>query len=299
MQAPSTTDSSTTAAPAATRSYLIASTPRSGSTLLCEALGATGVAGQPEEYYQHRRKTGLPRRPLEYFEDALTPEVEQILGHYTRVDDEPSLFDPRRFPSYREYLDWTIAQATTPNGVFGAKVMWGYFNGFVDSLRDMQGNAVMPTRAVLERTFPGLDRWIFVTRRDKPRQAISLWKAIQNWTWKREGEGGPVVAHDLVYSFSAIHYLVRQLEEQDREWLIWFGAAGLAPRTVVYEDFVADYVGTTRDLLGFLGIEAPDRLEPRPKRMQRQADDLNERWLEQYRIDAGQAAGTPPAATAD
>src|SRR6476469_291598 len=99
MQAPSTTDSSTPAAPAAIRSYLIASTPRSGSTLLCEALGATGVAGLPEEYYQ----------------EGLTPEVEQILGHYTRVDDEPSLFDPRRFGSYREYLEWTIAQATTPN----------------------------------------------------------------------------------------------------------------------------------------------------------------------------------------
>ena len=298
MQAPSP-EAAAASAPPATRSYLIASTPRSGSTLLCEALSSTGVAGHPEEYYQHRRKTGLPRRPLEYFEEGgLTPEIEGILGHYTRVDDEPSLFDPRRFTGYREYLDWTITQATTPNGMFGAKVMWGYFNGFVDRLRDMQGNAVMPTRAVLEGTFPGLDRWIFVTRRDKPRQAISLWKAIQNWTWKRDEEGGPVVAHDLVYSFEAIHHLVLQLEQQDRDWLIWFGAAGLSPRTVVYEDFVADYVGTTRDLLDFLGVQPPQRLQPRPQRMQRQADDLNERWLEQYRSEAGRARGTLPAATA-
>ena len=41
--------------PRPVQSYLIASTPRSGSTLLCEALTNTGVAGRPEEYYQHRR----------------------------------------------------------------------------------------------------------------------------------------------------------------------------------------------------------------------------------------------------
>jgi LPS sulfotransferase NodH len=279
----------------ATRSYLICSTPRSGSTLLCEALGATGVAGRPEEYYQHRRKTGLPRRPLEYFEDIESPEIHDILGEYTRVDDEPSLYDPRRFPTYRDYLDWTIAQATTPNGVFGAKVMWGYFNGFVDSLRDVLGNAVLPTRAVLERTFPGLDRWIFMTRRDKPRQAISLWKAIQNWTWKREEGGGPVIRHDLVYSFEAIHHLVRQLEQQERDWLAWFGQAGIEPRTVVYEDFAPRYEETALELLDFLSIPRPADLEFGPRRMTRQADALNEEWLEQYRRDAGERAATLPA----
>jgi LPS sulfotransferase NodH len=84
-----------------TLSYLICSTPRSGSTLLCEALTNTGVAGSPEEYYQHRRKTGMPRRPLEYFEDVETPDIDAILGAYTRVDDEVSLFDPRRYGTYR------------------------------------------------------------------------------------------------------------------------------------------------------------------------------------------------------
>ncbi len=275
-----------------TRSYLICSTPRSGSTLLCEALTATGVAGRPEEYYQHRRKTGLPRRPLEYFEDVDIPEVRSILGDYTRVDDEPSLYDPRRFPDYRAYLDWTMEQATTPNGVFGAKVMWGYFNGFVDSLRDVLGNAVLPTRAVLERTFPGLDRWIFMTRREKPRQAISLWKAIQNWTWKRD-DGGPVIAHELVYSFAAIDHLVGQLEAQERDWLAWFTEAGIMPRTVVYEDFVRRYEETALELLEFLAIA--DRPSFAERRMTRQADRLNDEWLERYRRDAAAAGARLPA----
>jgi trehalose 2-sulfotransferase len=266
------------------RSYLIASTPRSGSTLLCEALANTGVAGRPDEYYQHRRKTGLPRRPLEYFEDALTPEIADVLGAYSRVDDELSLYDPRRFPEYRAYLDWTIAQGTTPNGVFGAKVMWGYFNGFVDSLRDVHENAVLSTRAVLERTFPGLDRWIFVTRRDKVRQAISLWKAIQNWTWRREDGTGTVIAHDLRYSYDAIGHLAAQLAEQEREWQAWFQEAGIEAFVVVYEDFAQRYEGTAIDILAFLGIDVLPAFGPR--RMTRQSDALSDEWAERFRREA-------------
>ena len=56
--------------PLRTTSYLICSTPRTGSSLLCDALTATGVAGRPEEYFQFRARTGFPRRPQEYFEGA-------------------------------------------------------------------------------------------------------------------------------------------------------------------------------------------------------------------------------------
>ena len=34
-----------------TISYMICATPRSGSTLLCEALRNTGLAGYPDEYF--------------------------------------------------------------------------------------------------------------------------------------------------------------------------------------------------------------------------------------------------------
>ena len=33
------------------KSYLICATPRSGSSLLCEALRNTGLAGKPDEYF--------------------------------------------------------------------------------------------------------------------------------------------------------------------------------------------------------------------------------------------------------
>ena len=48
----------------AERSYLVCATPRSGSTLVCKALRATGVAGRPEEYFEALLHSGRPRRQL-------------------------------------------------------------------------------------------------------------------------------------------------------------------------------------------------------------------------------------------
>ena len=41
------------------RSYLVCATQRSGSTLLCELLKDTGVAGRPEEYFEAVRARSL------------------------------------------------------------------------------------------------------------------------------------------------------------------------------------------------------------------------------------------------
>jgi hypothetical protein len=48
------------------RSYLVCATPRSGSTLVCQALKATRVAGNPEEYFEAVPGTGIPRVPVDY-----------------------------------------------------------------------------------------------------------------------------------------------------------------------------------------------------------------------------------------
>ncbi|HMF66717.1 MAG TPA: Stf0 family sulfotransferase, partial [Phyllobacterium sp.] len=36
----------------AARSYVICGTPRSGSTLLCDLLESTGIAGRPASYFR-------------------------------------------------------------------------------------------------------------------------------------------------------------------------------------------------------------------------------------------------------
>ena len=67
-------------------SYLVCATPRSGSTLLCEALINTGLAGHPKEYYEALRHSGLPRRPREYFTGLDNAGILDLLGEYSTLD---------------------------------------------------------------------------------------------------------------------------------------------------------------------------------------------------------------------
>lgn len=285
--------------PSITTSYLICSTPRSGSTLLCEALRNSGLAGRPEEYFQHRMQTGVPRRPTEYFDGVRSAEIFDILGSYTRVDDEEIPFDPRGFASYEAFLDWVRAEGTTPNGVFGGKVMWGYFNGFVDRLRRVVRNAVIETPDVLDRVFPDL-HYVWVTREDKVGQAISLWKAIQTWTWRRDDGNGSLPGHELRYSFDAIDHLAKQLVHDEVEWHRYFDRAGVRPHTVVYEQFVERYEQTAIDILGHLGVACPAGHTFGERRMRRQADQLSAEWSRRYWAEAQRRReGAPPGRLTD
>ena len=113
-------------------SYLICTTPRSGSTLLCELLADTGIAGRPDEYFQQLRSTGLPMRPRDYL-DGVAPEIVPAEAH-DGESEQHNLYDPYRFFDFDEYVGWVKARATTPNGVFAAKIMWPYMAGLVDGL---------------------------------------------------------------------------------------------------------------------------------------------------------------------
>ena len=208
------------------RSYLVCATPRSGSTLLCHLLAQTGLAGRPEEYFEALRHSGIPRRPAEYFDPERHANIIERLAFREMPDGEQPRPNPLWRPeSYDRYLDWVLEEGTTPNGVFGAKLMWGYLGDFADLLRGIEGNAGLPIPALLDRSFPDL-RYVQITRRDKVRQAVSLWKAVQTQAWRAGAGGGERV--EPVFSFRAINFLVRQLTAHDASWDAYFLGLGAA-----------------------------------------------------------------------
>jgi LPS sulfotransferase NodH len=260
--------------------YFVCATPRSGSTLLCEALTETGIAGRPREYFEALRGTDLPRQPQEYF-SPLPADVEALLPRFAQRPD-PQLAD------YAAYLDDVRAEATTPNGVFAAKLMWGYFGEFVARLRELPAYAhaggVLET---MDAAFPGA-RYVEVLRRGKVEQAVSLWTAIQTQSW-RAGDGGAALA-DPVYHRGALEHLVSHLAEHERAWSAFFDSARVRPLVVVYEDLVADWEPTLRRVLAFLEIEGAEDVElPRPP-LARQSDDRSRAWVERYLLEVGGAA---------
>ena len=262
----------------ATRSYLVCATPRSGSTLLCHLLAQTRVAGCPEEYFEALAHSGVPRRPYEYFDADEHPElVERLRASFP--GDEPPHWSRGR---YGEYLAEVLDRGTTPNGVFGAKLMWGYALDFAELLHTIPQYEGRALHELLPAVFPDL-RYVRVVRRERLRQAVSLWRAIQTAAWRRHPDEDAPEDRDVLYDGEAIEALCGQLGDHDRAWDAFFERAGAEPYVVVYEDFVADRETTVRGVLGHLGIEAPDDLHIPAPRMERQADSTSEDWIERFR----------------
>ena len=242
-----------------TKSCLVCATPRSGSTLLCALLEGTGVAGRPQEFFERLAHSGLPRQPREYFEGV---EDAELLAHLAPTDPgAPDDADP---------IPAALAAGTTPNGVFGAKLMWTHLLDLADRL-GRPADAALPSDR-----FPD-PSYVHVTRGDKVAQAVSLWRAVQTRAWRA---GDVKEEGSAVYHGGAIGHLATQLAEQDEAWRGWFAANGIRPLTIAYEDLAGDAEATTASVLDHLGV-GPAAIPAPPLR--RQGDDRSARWAERYR----------------
>jgi len=279
------------------RSYIVCATPRSGSTLVCHALGETGVAGRPEEYFEALRHSGRPRRPEEYFVGVEDPTIRDHLGERA-VGSELQPRSPLwSRAAYDRYLEWAFEAGTTPNGVFGAKLMWGYFGDFVSLLRNVPAYRDVPLAELLPTVFPDLT-FVRVVRANKVRQAVSLWKAVQTATWREDQASAKAVSLEdgdsppyrsfieehrpqLRFHYRAIEHLLEQILIEESRWDAFFEHAGIKPMLVLYENFAADYETSTMRLLERLDLSPPDDFEFEP-RMKRQSDNVNDDWVERY-----------------
>src|SRR5260221_11270540 len=136
-------------------SYTIWFSQRTGSTLLCEALASTGIAGKPGEW---------------------------LLNDY----------GPGNVESFRQKM-W--AAATSPDGIFGLKIahnastrkLIGELRGLPDCPKEPKNDAV-----IWDCLCPN-GKHLFMTRRNKVRLAVSWWRAIKSDEWHRKTGDAPKV----------------------------------------------------------------------------------------------------------
>lgn len=226
--------------------YLIYSTKRSGSFLLCEALWNTGLAGRPKEYFT----------PLESL--FLADEVD-----------------------IAAYLGTVFEQGTTPNGVCGAKLIWEDIDVFLEKARQTPRYRQMATAAILQDLLPNLHH-IRITRRDKVRQAISALRAYQTGAWIWFDGDAPITVAEPVFDFEAIEMLIETIKGHEMSLQQYFLEAGITPFDVVYEDLAHAYEATAVRVLQHLRITIPEPLVFGSRRMKRQSDALSEDWVRRY-----------------
>ena len=278
-----------------TRCYLVCATPRSGSTLLCEALESSEVAGRPREYFEELKETGVPRRPREYFWGLRSPGVLRQLPPDSQLDRSGEQRPTWDRDDYARHLAASLAEGTTPNGVFGAKLMWSYFPDFLELMRGIPRFGGMGDGSLLNTAFPDL-HYVFISRSDKVRQAVSLWRALQTWVWREQesasaGQSGAPEQRDTpdqrsVYSFDAIDHLLDQLRRHEDAWRGFFFRIGQRPLALYYEDIAGNLQASVARVLDALQIERSG--DPAPlahNSMARQSDELSESWVQSYLED--------------
>jgi len=225
--------------------YIIASTMRTGSYLLCEGLEATGVAGRPREIF-------CPERRRDYEGRWHLPANE----------------------SFSQYMRTALCKSTTDNGVCGMKIHWHH----VEPLALVRGGVGKPWR-ILPRLFPDA-RYIYLCRRDRRAQAISWYRAQVTNEWYRiKGE----VQTDLTgvvpeIDTAKLRQMELELESQDERWQEFFATQPVPALPMVYEALAADYRGEIARALSFLDQDpalAQDIPEPR---LVCQNDEMTAEW---------------------
>jgi len=230
-------------------SYTIWFSQRTGSSLLCEAIGSTGLAGKPGEWLHDNQMKGYGDGSAESFRDKL----------------------------------WQAG--VSPEGIFGLKIAHNSVTRkLMDFMKRLPDCPKQPKNQseIWDLICPN-GKHLFMTRRNKVRLAVSWWRAIKSNDWHRTHGAAPVEA-DLkeAYLFDAIRHLMIESDFREAAAQEFFTESGIVPMTLVYEDFIADYSGTVTRVLDYLGL-LQKKVNIAPPAFDKIADDTSEEWVQRFR----------------
>jgi LPS sulfotransferase NodH len=231
--------------------YIIASTMRTGSYLLCEGLEATGRAGHPREIFCPERR-----------------------GRYT---GEWLL---QNNVSFDAFLQTAMEKGTTDNGVFGTKIHAHH----VEPLAKQAGFKSQPWQ-VLRHLFPDA-KYVHLKRKNRRAQAISWYRAeVTNQWWLIPGEKDwDLTGRQPEFNGAEIRRLELELARHQAGWDAFFAVNEVPVLTMDYDTLAADYRGEVARALDFIGEDAELAKSLPEPRLVRQRDATSEEW--QRRMDA-------------
>lgn len=203
--------------------------------------------------------TRLCGRPDEYFTSVARRQKAEAWGARTDA----------------EYVDALHARTATPNGVVSAKVHDEHLGIATRCLGP--GFAGFAPEVVHVR----------LGRRDKVRQAVSMYARTVTGRFSDRTAGDPAAPVALEYDADTLRTLVDECERADRTWDRFFDEAGIEPHRLSYEDDLEhDWPSTTLRVLGFVGVDPPPDLVIATD-YRRQATAATDALVERYRAENG------------
>ncbi|MEM0946359.1 MAG: Stf0 family sulfotransferase [Pseudomonadota bacterium] len=246
------------------QSYMICTTPRSGSTLLCKLLQATGVAGCPNSHFH-------------------APSVDAWLSAYGLQNTNFASSEEALQAVFRAAID----RGTGSTDVFGLRMQRGsfeYFMGQLTVLHPGVGDAVSRLRATFGPTL-----FIHLTRSDKLGQAISRLRAEQSGLWHKWADGRVLERQQPVrrvgYDARAIADHIKELTALDTAWNDWFTSEGIEPLRIQFDALCANPQGTLANVLSKLDLDPrlANKVETPTARL---ADAETREWRDRFAAES-------------
>lgn len=250
--------------------YVICGTPRSGSTLLCGLLAATGRMGVPDSFFRR-----------------------QILSEWAEDWGLPEAATQDRRGIDRAYLAAALRAGTGGTEVFGLRLMQENLAELCTAL-DRLAPGRPSDRARLEAAFGPLV-FVHLSRTDRVAQAVSLVRAQQTGLWHVAPDGSEVERlappREPVFDLARLKREVDRLERAEAAWQAWFATEGIAPLDIRYESLARDPEAAVGQLCAALKVDPPAQGSLRPG-VARLADGISAEWIARYRAETGGRGST-------
>jgi LPS sulfotransferase NodH len=236
---------------------VICTAPRTGSSLLGEALTSAGCVGRPREYFDiHKR-------------------------------NEQNWINQLKIAQGKDYVEKVIAAGTTPNGVFGLKLHWHQIPALSAKFASALGTQPKSPNTALNELLQGrfsAVHYLWLRRRNTVAQGISYYRASRSEIWRvrRIGETRPSAETAVPFDFAEIDRFIKLVEGFDRNWHDFFTGKKIKTLDLIYEDFIADYENTIRAICKYIGVDS-DGVSVSPHAFRQQADSLSLEWEREYR----------------
>ncbi len=238
------------------KSYIVCSTVRSGSTLLCKTLEQLDRYGRPQEYF-HRHTI-------------------QRLG----LNNNPDKF--------LNYCHTICQDSLTHHGVFGVKMHWPQLLDFLSLARQSPQFQHQEDLAILDDFFPNLT-FIYLRRRNITAQAVSAAIASQTGKWEKtkalsdnSKESREIRKNPLKFQPWRIYEWDKALQEHNRCWQNFFAENNLDYHETCYEDLVESFPQEMAQIVDYISVNSSEFLNKFEMPTKPQSTPINRRFIRYY-----------------